>query len=131
MLIVYVFKSQHFIEVEKMSVDSQDENGYSPLYVRFYMREFLNINCHHRHAAAAWNHVDLARYLIEKGANVNIRDSDGDTPLHHCEKVSMATLLIDAGADYRLENDEGQKPLDVAVEDENEKLSEYLKNLEE
>jgi ankyrin repeat protein len=41
----------------------------------------------------------LIEYLLGKGANVNIQDPDGDTPLFVCETVEMAELLIAKGAD--------------------------------
>ncbi len=39
-----------------MDVNAQDENGYSCL-----------------HAAASYGHLDLLRYLVQRGGNVNIR----------------------------------------------------------
>ncbi len=39
-----------------------------------------------RHAAAAYGHIELMRYLLDDaGGDVNIVDNDGDTPLHHNE----------------------------------------------
>lgn len=72
-------------------MNAQDEFGYSPL-----------------HAAASYDHHQLAKYLINKGADVNLRDNDGDTPLHYCETTDMGQLLLDSGADPMLLNDENQ-----------------------
>lgn len=39
-----------------MDVNAQDENGYSCM-----------------HAAASYGHLDLLRYLVQRGGDVNIR----------------------------------------------------------
>ena len=38
------------------------------------------------HYASRYDHFDLVKYLVEKGADPNIRGDDGLTPLHHCAK---------------------------------------------
>lgn len=76
--------------------------------------------------------------------DVNARDGDGDTPLHHCDDVNSAKLLIEGGADFRLQNDEGLTALSVKEEELNEgddddededreklkELVEYLKSMQ-
>ena len=47
---------REFLEEGGMDVNAQDENGYSCL-----------------HAAASYGHLDLLRYLVQRGGNVNIR----------------------------------------------------------
>jgi ankyrin repeat protein len=36
------------------------------------------------HLAASYNHLAVCQYLIEKGANTNVTDLEGWTPLHCC-----------------------------------------------
>lgn len=77
--------------------------------------------------------------------DVNARDGDGDTPLHHCDDVNSAKLLIEGGADFRVKNVEGLTALDVKEEElkegdddddddeDREKLNElveYLKSIQ-
>jgi uncharacterized protein len=52
-------------------------------------------------AAAYANDVDAARELIEAGADVNLADGQGVTPLAHAEQSGyeeIAAILRDAGA---------------------------------
>ena len=54
-------------------------------------------------SAVMYRHIDLALYLVEAGADVNIADSNNATPLFHaagnCEATELVRVLIDAGAD--------------------------------
>ena len=59
------------------------------------------------HAAVSYSHIHVVEYLLDQGADVNISDGDGDTPLHVVENVDIARLLIDKGADPTLVNDSG------------------------
>lgn len=60
---------------------------------------------------------DIAKLLIEKGANVNIGDDSGKTPLIMSiifNKKSHAELLLQHGADKNLKNGNGESALDIA-----------------
>ena len=103
------------------------------------------------HAACGYAREEVIQWLLglNKDAtiiDVNARDGDGDTPLHHCDDVISAKLLIQGGANFRLQNDEGLTALAVKEEelkegddeddDEDEdrvklkELVEYLKSIQ-
>lgn len=67
-----------------------DDNTYTPL-----------------HAAASWGHVDILRYLVSKGGDINITDEDGETPLFVVETVEMARLVLELGGNAEWKNAEG------------------------
>jgi uncharacterized protein len=46
-------------------------------------------------------------WLLAHGGDINIRDSDGDTPLHHCDAAPAAQFLLAHGADATLTDEEG------------------------
>jgi ankyrin repeat protein len=54
------------------------------------------------HLAVAENHMQVAQLLIERGADLNVRNADGRLPLHDCFELGrdeFAQLLLGAGAE--------------------------------
>ncbi|HWI17038.1 MAG TPA: ankyrin repeat domain-containing protein [Vicinamibacterales bacterium] len=70
----------------------------------------------HRHAPGAW--LAAVKYLVEElGANVNERDNDGYTPLHHAAARGdneMILYLVSKGADVKAVARSGQTTVDMA-----------------
>lgn len=70
------------------------------------------------HGAAYKGEVEVARLLISRGADVNARASDGNTPLVEAathNRLDMVKLLLDSGADVNAANDRGDIPLHWAA----------------
>ena len=58
------------------------------------------------------------KILVENGADINIKDSDGNTILLNateCGYADIIKLLVDAGADINITGDFGQTALHWAV----------------
>ncbi|MBC8160103.1 MAG: ankyrin repeat domain-containing protein [Roseiflexaceae bacterium] len=71
------------------------------------------------HSAAAGQHLAIAQLLIDRGADVNVRQQGGFTPLHAAAQngqVALIELLLDHGADPHATTDAGKTPLDLASE---------------
>ena len=85
---------------------------------------------------AAEKNNDVARLLIENGADVNIQNIYGWTPLFLVAtngRLDIINLLIEFKADPFIKDDEGRTPLDVCKKQEVRKLledymEEYKKN---
>ena len=54
---------------------------------------------------------EMVELLLEHGADPNIQDVGGSTPLHRAKTVEMAALLLDRGADPNIANFSGATPL--------------------
>jgi ankyrin repeat protein len=53
------------------------------------------------HTSAAYGRVGIVKLLLEKGADVNIRNDGGETPLHYatgCGNIEVMKVLLENGA---------------------------------
>ena len=74
-------------------------------------------NASHLHFAARENDMAAARWLIDKGAEVNAKDEYGLTPLYWAARrnaAEVAKLLIDKGAEVNVKGNYGRAPLYAA-----------------
>lgn len=82
------------------------------------------------HAASAAAQIDVARSLIERGADVNARQQGGFTPLHEAAasgKLELARLFLDHGADLNAKTDDGKTALTLAIEARQEAIVKLLR----
>jgi ankyrin repeat protein len=83
-------------------------------------RDEYNSNRTPLHVAAITGRLEIARMLIDAGANVNVQDDNGYAPLHVAAKYGneeILRMLIDAGANVNVQSNTGWTPLhDVAYE---------------
>ena len=85
-----------------VGVNTPDDNGWTPLHF----------------ATQDWNER-LCRVLLDAGANPNLQDSHGNTPLWRATFSSrgrgeVLTLLREFGADPLLKNKSGVSPVSLA-----------------
>lgn len=65
--------------------------------------------------AAASGKVDIAKLLLDKGADVNLKDKKGKTALSFAKDGGVAQLLIRAGADTNAKDRYGNTSLNEAI----------------
>jgi len=78
--------------------------------------------CPLRHRKIYRQHQEVLERLVELGANLNVHDIAGYTPLHHCltcsgneYTVKMAEFLLEKGANVNAVNRFGNPPLIEAI----------------
>jgi ankyrin repeat protein len=81
--------------------------------------------------AAVENHVDVARLLLDRGADPNVQNSQGDTPLicavkYAGGKAATVKLLVEAGTDLSIKDDKGKTALDYAKSEGQQEASALL-----
>lgn len=82
------------------------------------------------HSAAAGQHLQIARALLEQGANPNLRQAGDFTPMHSAAQngqLEMILLLREFDADLSPKSTDGQTPLDLAQEKGHTQVIEILR----
>lgn len=77
------------------------------------------------HVAASLDYDEIARYLIEKGADINARRGDSQTPLI-VAGLKVTKLLIEKGADINYTTPDGMSAISQAVDNSDKEVFEYL-----
>ena len=83
------------------------------------------------HVAAASNELEALKFLIANGADLEVRNQYGDTPLNaatYSDQLEAAKILIEAGADINTSNNSGRSPLYNACLSKKTELAELLIN---
>ena len=85
--------------------------------------------------AMKYRRTEIIELLLAKGANVDVADNEGNTPLHiltdryvqHINRsTDIAAALIKNKANLNLQNKWGHTPLHLAIIQENEKIAQLL-----
>jgi hypothetical protein len=119
-----------------VDADIQDRGGHTPLYsvgnecpgggpiVRALIQSGAKVDacdgvkrCTALHMAARRGNVEIAGALLECGADIEARDSVGETPLRravNCGQTDVAALLLAKGADPHSVGSKGLTPLSAA-----------------
>jgi ankyrin repeat protein len=96
------------------NVDWQDEDNYNYTPLHLAVRE---------------ESVEIARMLIDSGADLNLQDQWGYTPLHWAAikgNEEIARMLIDAKADLDVQDNDGRTPLHRAASDGSVEIARML-----
>jgi ankyrin repeat protein len=74
--------------------------------------------------------ISVLQFLLERGADINVRNRFGETPLHLASfngVLEVVRLLLEHGADEQAKNNDGKTPLQEAVEDGHDEVVELLR----
>jgi ankyrin repeat protein len=81
------------------------------------------------HQAIELNNLEVLYYIVENGADVNLLNYDGNTPLLMAieqQNLEIIQYLVENGADVNLENGDRYTPLLMAIEQQNLEIIQYL-----
>src|SRR5687767_10179860 len=87
-------------ETDNSVIQAEDFKGFTPLIIAVYN-----------------NNIDVADFLLEKGARVDVQDGSGNTALMGVSfrgYEELAAKLIEAGADVNQRNSNGATALTFA-----------------
>ncbi|HEV8427185.1 MAG TPA: ankyrin repeat domain-containing protein [Pyrinomonadaceae bacterium] len=137
------------LEADPALVNSYSPDGFAPLSLAVFFghpetvdvllaagaevnaasRETMKLTPLASAMATAQN--EIARTLIDRGANVNAKGENDVTPLHTAAargNIDAAILLLDHGADIDATTKDGKKPITYAEERNQPEMVEFLKN---
>jgi uncharacterized protein len=125
-------------------VNAYSEDGFQPLGLacffghldsaEYLMRAGAPVNAQSRNrlkaapiqSATAAKHHKIVKMLLERGADPNVREQKGYTPLHAAAQngdEEMIRILLFGGADLTIKGRDGRTPMDVAIEEGHEKAT--------
>ena len=99
---------------------------YYPEYVNAQDEEIMQTGLMY---AINDGHTDIARLLIENGANVNIQNDDGYTALMYAtmmNNIDIVKLLLENGANVNIQNNRGSTALELAYSYNRENIAKLL-----
>lgn len=94
--------SARYLLLKGAEVNTCSQNGYNVYPIQ---------------SAVAANNTDIAKILLEAGADVNVRQISGVTPLHSAAQhgnIELIILLLEAGANVHSTTEDGKTPADLA-----------------
>lgn len=106
--------------------------------VKFWLRKNPNlINetendtflCSPLHFAAQKGHIEIVKYLIKSGAQIEFKNLTGTTPLHWAAQnghLEIVKILISHGADPNSKNKKSKRPINCAQQYSHREVVEYL-----
>ena len=83
------------------------------------------------HSAVSSGNLAIVKILLQNGANVNIQNRTGKSPLSLAaagNRLDLVKLLVQNGAQIDLKDNQNQTPLDLALINSHDTIVYYLKN---
>ena len=137
----------HLVFTYPESINDYADDGFTPLglacfFGRYEIARYLvlkgadvnlssnnGFNVFPLHSAAAGNYTDIARLLVENGAQVNVMQQAGSTPLHSAAQhgnLELLILLLEYGAEVNIRMEGGKLAADLAREKGFEEIADAL-----
>lgn len=121
--VIYSFNELSFVDHVARHLRKSYTDDENSLHYKYMLYPFLMCS------ASTQNNVYFVNELIKNGADVNVKDYEGKTPLHIAAKMNypeLAQILIENGAKLDSVDEKGLTPLDYAKEYNNENIIKLL-----
>ena len=137
----------HLVFSHPEAINMYADDGFTPLGLACYFGQFevarylvlkgadVNLPSNNGfhvfpiHSAAAGNYTNIARMLIENGAQVNVKQQAGATPLHSAAQngnLELLIMLLENGAETSVRMEGGKLPADLASEKGFDEIADIL-----
>ena len=96
-----------------LSVNARNNDGFTPLHYAL---------CEHR---TEFTNLEVVRWLLNHGADPNVRDTISETSLHPALRfgmLEMARLLVGHGASVKVKDWDGRTPLDYVSGEQRDEI---------
>ena len=101
------------VKLEEKNIDDNNINDKS---INFYDLEEKNTGNSYLHSAIIDNYPEIVQYFLEKGANINKQNNNGDTALHIALKnknMTMVKIIMNYRPALDIPNNEGIIPFEL------------------
>jgi len=123
---------EHGVDINRFNL-----NGDAPLHVACAGDKTVTINYilkngkfgKIKYTKRNVGNINIIRYFIQHGADINVRNSNGDSPLHIAcrhNNFEIVNCLLYHGADINVKNNFRKSPLSIACENKSVKIARYL-----
>ena len=124
---------EHQPEVQQQFIDLVGSNHYT--LAAIVNIPFWQDRKRAMHLLAKKGKADLIQEFIYAGADINIQDNRGWTPLHYAvlsKSPATVALLVQSGADLQSKNKSGNSPINIAIRfDAAPEIIDYLEAVQE
>lgn len=130
------FEAVQFLNARGFSLVAGDKNNDEPIFfaarqgnfeILKYLKEQQGVSLDRQnrpgesciHVAVRYGHIDIIKYICEAGANINLQDKQGDSPLHLAAWYDLPSevtkVLCSSGGKVNTRNKEDDTPLHCAA----------------
>ena len=108
----------YLITTKEYDINQQEnQQNQSPIF--YHVRGFIRYENND-------DRLKIIKLLINNGANINLKDKSGNTPIYDADEVDSLNILIDNGADIHIKNNNEYIPIMQHLNDKDSRIPKIL-----